>query len=92
MVRTRVRWAGVLASIVGAALAANLMASGAGVRPAAGTQSRIYVVRPGDTVWSIAGREAGLGADPRPLVDLLIRVNHLQDAVIRPGQRLVLPS
>ncbi|MGH2556551.1 MAG: LysM peptidoglycan-binding domain-containing protein [Actinomycetota bacterium] len=92
MVRTRVRWAGVLASILGGALAANLMASGAGARPADRGEHRIYVVRPGDTVWSIVGREAGRGADPRPLVDQLIRLNRLRDAVIHPGQRLVLPT
>jgi hypothetical protein len=81
-----------VASILGAALAANLMAPGAGARPADRGEPRIYVVRPGDTVWSIVGREAVRGADPRPLVDRLIRLNHLRDAVIRPGQRLVLPS
>jgi LysM repeat protein len=83
---------GLLGSVLALALAANLVASGAGAQPAAETEPRIYVVRPGDTVWKIAGREAGKGADPRPLVDLLIQVNHLRNAVIRPGQRLVLPS
>jgi LysM repeat protein len=92
MKRTRVRWTRALASILGTALAVNVVVSAAGAGPADRTRSRVYVVRPGDTVWSIAGREAGPGADPRPLVDRLIRLNDLSDAVILPGQRLVLPS
>jgi LysM repeat protein len=54
--------------------------------------ARIYVVKPGDTVWSIVRRHAQERDDPRPLVDRLIELNRLRDAVIRPGQELVLPS
>jgi LysM repeat protein len=50
-----------------------------------------YVVRAGDTVWSIAaGRTAG--QDPRPLVDAIVRVNHLDPANLVPGQEIVLPA
>jgi nucleoid-associated protein YgaU len=49
------------------------------------------VVRPGDTVWSVAVRASG-GADPRPLVDAIIRANDVDPGSIAPGQTLVVPS
>jgi nucleoid-associated protein YgaU len=52
---------------------------------------RAYVVRPGDTLWTIAGR-VDAGADPRAVVDALIAGNHLRDAAIAPGQVLRLPA
>jgi len=58
-----------------------------GDRPAA---SRTYVVRPGDTLWSIAVRLAGPSSDPRPLVDELAQANHVAGS-IEPGQTLRLP-
>ena len=51
---------------------------------------RTYVVRPGDTLWSIAARVAGPGADPRPVVDELERDNRL-GASITPGEVLRIP-
>ncbi len=59
------------------------------MRPAA---ARAYLVRPGDTVWGIAKRLAAPGSDPRPLVDALIRANHLRGARVAPGERLVVPQ
>ena len=48
-----------------------------------------YVVRPTDTLWSIAvGHYAG---DPREGVWKLQRRNHLTSTTLVPGQRLVLP-
>lgn len=76
--------AGLLGLLGGHALA-RPSTVGPGVRPAA---SRVYVVQPGDTVWSIAARIAGPAGDPRPLVDGLIRTNHIADGVITPGERL----
>jgi len=58
----------------------------------AAAHHRVYVVRPGDTLWSIALRVAGPGADPRPVVDRLTSLNHVRDAAITPGERLVLPA
>jgi LysM repeat protein len=50
---------------------------------------RSYVVRPGDTLWTIAvSRYAG---DPRTGVWKIRTRNGLSGSVIRPGQRLVLP-
>jgi LysM domain-containing protein len=50
---------------------------------------RAYVVRPGDTLWSVA--EHMYGGDPRQGVWLLQQRNHLASATISPGEKLVLP-
>jgi hypothetical protein len=47
-----------------------------------------YVVRPGDTLWSIASRLQPSG-DPRPLVAQL--QNQLHGSTLEPGDRLLLP-
>lgn len=52
-------------------------------------QTQVYVVQPGDTLWSIAStRYAG---DPREGVWKLQRQNQLAGTTISPGQKLVLP-
>jgi len=48
-----------------------------------------YVVRAGDTLWSIAAHLAGPGADPRPVVDQLEQAN--RGATVFPGETLRLP-
>ena len=61
------------------------------VRPSVGAgPERVYVVRPADTLWTIAARH--YAGDPREAVWRLRERNGLDDAVIVPGQRLVLPS
>jgi LysM repeat protein len=50
---------------------------------------RTYVVRAGDTLWSIAAH--AYGGDPREGVWRLEQRNHLVSATIVPGERLVLP-
>ena len=51
--------------------------------------AQVYVVQPGDTLWSIAStRYAG---DPREGVWKLQRQNQLAGTTISPGQKLVLP-
>ena len=50
---------------------------------------RIYVVRPGDTLWSVAQRM--YGGDPREGVWQIQQRNHLASATISPGEKLVLP-
>jgi nucleoid-associated protein YgaU len=50
---------------------------------------RIYVVRPADTLWTIA--VARYGGDPREGVWKIQERNHLERTLIRPGDRLVLP-
>ena len=54
----------------------------------AGTE-RSYVVKPTDTLWSIAARS--YGGDTREGVWRLQQRNHLHSALLRPGQKLVLP-
>lgn len=75
---------------------------GAGALASAGTGSHLvhlegtrrvaggyaYVVRPGDTLWSIATRLEPSG-DPRPLVDQL--AGELHGAGLQPGEVLVVP-
>ena len=53
-------------------------------------RERSYVVRPGDTLWTIAAsRYAG---DPRAGVWKIRTRNGLSGSVIVPGERLVLPT
>ena len=50
---------------------------------------RVYVVKPADTLWSIA--VAAYGGDPRSAVWEIRERNGLAGTTIRPGQRLRLP-
>ena len=102
MARTRVRWGRVGALLASAGLAVTLaagaaQAGGRGDGPASVVRAhrqagpaRTYVVRRGDTLWRIASRLAGPRADPRPVVDAIVRANHVAGVLV-PGERLVLP-
>ena len=69
-----------------AALAVGLVAhSSQGAGP-----ERTYVVKPADTLWSIAA--SSYGGDVREGVWKLQRRNHLASATLRPGQHLILPA
>jgi LysM repeat protein len=50
---------------------------------------QLYVVQPGDTLWSIAA--ARYAGDPREGIWRLQRRNHLDGTTISPGERLLLP-
>jgi hypothetical protein len=50
-----------------------------------------YVVREGDTLWSIA-RRLSPGGDPRPVVDELATTNGVDAGSIVPGQTLVVSA
>jgi LysM repeat protein len=68
-----------------AALAVGLAARGSnGAGP-----KRTYVVRPGDTLWSVAERT--YAGDPREGVWKLQQRNHLASPTIVPGEKLVVP-
>jgi nucleoid-associated protein YgaU len=47
------------------------------------------VVQPGDTVWNIAASH--YGGDPRPRVEAILALNHLDSPRLIPGQALRLP-
>jgi LysM repeat protein len=51
---------------------------------------RTYVVKPADTLWSIAERT--YAGDTREGVWRLEQRNHLSSATLSPGQTLVLPG
>jgi LysM repeat protein len=51
---------------------------------------RAYVVKPTDTLWSIAART--YAGDTREGVWRLERRNHLSSETLRPGQKLILPG
>ena len=72
-----------------AALALIAWAALARASHGAGPEQR-YVVKPGDTLWSIAARH--YAGDPRDAIYRIDRRNHLGASMIVPGQRLVLPS
>jgi LysM repeat protein len=71
------------------ALTATGRAALAGGGPSKPTAARVYVVRPGDTLWGIATRLGDPRADPRATVDRLVAANGIRSGVIWPGERLV---
>ena len=54
------------------------------------TSFEYVTIGQGDSLWALAESIAPDG-DPRVLVDEIIRLNGLDDAVVEPGQRLALP-
>jgi len=59
-------------------------------RPSEGAgPERTYVVKPADTLWSIAA--ARYGGDPRDAILRIQERNRLKGTLLRPGQRLILP-
>ncbi len=71
--------------------AAALTVGGLAARTSHGAgPERTYVVRPADTLWSIAART--YAGDPRQGVWELEQRNHLTTDTLRPGQKLVLPG
>jgi predicted Zn-dependent protease len=49
------------------------------------------VVRPGDTLWSIASAHTSASADVQDTIDRISEVNHLGTASLQPGERLRVP-
>jgi len=50
----------------------------------------VYRVQPYDTLWTIASAHYG-GTDVREAIWRIQQANHLTDATIHPGEKLVLP-
>jgi LysM repeat protein len=60
------------------------------VHPSSGAgHEQVYVVKPTDTLWSIAARH--YAGDPREGIWKLERRNRLDGTALYPGERLVLP-
>lgn len=94
MSRTRVRRRRIAVVLVGAALAAawaGPVAEAVGSGGATPATEAGYVVRAGDTLWSIAEGMVH-GQDPRPLVDSIAEANEVDPGALIPGQILVIPS
>jgi nucleoid-associated protein YgaU len=78
-------FARILAVLLLAAVAVALAA-----HPSGGAgRERAYLVERYDTLWSIAASH--YAGDTREAIWKIERRNHLGSALIRPGQRLVLP-
>lgn len=91
--RTRVRRRGLaltitLALVAGAWAGPVARAVSDGPVPASGGR---YVVREGDTLWSIAERLSP-GEDPRPLVDAIQAANGVEPGTLVPGRTLLIPT
>jgi predicted Zn-dependent protease len=72
--------------------AARAAAAGHGFLPPVNhRKAAVVVVRPGQTLWSLALR-AQPGADPRVVVLEIMNLNSLRSSVIEPGQRLWVPG
>jgi LysM repeat protein len=70
---------------------AALVLWGVVVRASNGAGSeRVYVVKPHDTLWTIAART--YGGDPRAGIWKIQQANHLVGATIVPGEKLVVPG
>ena len=95
MGRTYVRRRGLSLALLVLALTAPLtgpVAHALGGAPASRpVGARTYVVREGDSLWSIAERQAG-GRDPRPLVDAIEQANHIDAGSLVPGMSLAIPA
>lgn len=94
-VRGRRLLAGIAAAPAVVALAVAIvsgggaLASGEGSAPA-GTFEQVTVM-PGDTLWSIAETVAP-GADPRDVIDAIMRLNALPSGELVSGETLSLPQ
>lgn len=65
-------------------------ADGGATRPT-GPATAVVVVQPGETLWSIA-QSVAPQADPRETVQRLRDLNGLVDAVVIPGQSIIVPA
>lgn len=74
--------------LLGAVLAGPVAGALAGPRVA--PEPAAYVIRPGDTLWTIAARLRP-GADPRPLILQIQQLNDVDAGSLAPGRTLLIP-
>ena len=95
MGRTRVRRRRLVALTVAIGVVGSLsgpVANAVGVGGGADARSaRTYVVRPGDTLWSIA-RRSYPSVDPRLVVGAIASANQVDPGALVPGQELSIPA
>jgi len=65
---------------------------GAGGVTTSADGSKVYVVAEGDTLWKIAEKMVGGGANTQAKVDALVKANPGLTASIKPGQKITLPD
>ncbi|KFI53913.1 LysM peptidoglycan-binding domain-containing protein [Bifidobacterium biavatii] len=61
-------------------------------RSLSASETTSYTVRPGDTLWSYAERITPQGGDVAENVELIMRLNHMDDTQIEPGQQIRVPK
>lgn len=76
----------VLAGVVSGGVPAS-----AGSEPGQAAVAERVTVRPGDTLWAIAQREAP-GVDPRATVAAILDLNALESSAVEAGSVLLLPA
>jgi LysM repeat protein len=95
MGRTRVRRRRLVALTVSIGVVGVLsgpVANAVGVgRAAEAGSARSYVVRSGDTLWSIA-RRSSPSVDPRLVVSAIASANRLDPGALVPGQEISIPA
>ena len=95
MGRTRVRRRRLVALTIAIGVVGVLsgpVANAVGVGRGAETGSaRMYVVRTGDTLWSIA-RRSSPSLDPRLVVSAIASANQVDPGALVPGQELSIPA
>lgn len=52
---------------------------------------QVMQVQPGDTLWSIARQAGGQQQDVRQVIQEIREMNELGEALIQPGQKLLVP-
>lgn len=52
-------------------------------------QEALYTVQSGDTLWAISRGYCPDNVDRREWIDAVLELNELQDAIIHPGQTLI---
>jgi LysM repeat protein len=86
----RRRMGAVLVSVALLAAVSGQVAHAMGAHDRSAGTRRTYVVRPGDTLWSIATRFEP-SRDPRLVIEEIESVNRIDAEALIPGQELAIP-